>query len=357
MSEKVAVVILNYNGQRYLEKFLPIVIQHTPEAKIIVADNNSSDNSVEFVLKTFPSVQLIVLDKNYGFCEGYNRALAQIDAEYYVLLNSDIEVTPCWLSPLIQLMETNPRIGACQPTLLAWHHRNEFEYAGAAGGFLDILGYPFCRGRIFHTLEEYKKQYSTAPIFWASGACLCVRAQLYHQLGGLEKLFFAHMEEIDFCWRLQNYGFAVWHCAESIVYHVGGGTLHKTNPQKTFLNFRNGLALLFKNLPISYLFPVIFARLILDGIAGIQFLFNKKFSDTWAILRAHFAFYQMIPQLWKIRTKSSTRSLKNAYPSLFYRVPIVWKYFIEQKKYFSELDFNNFNRAYFAYTKTSLYNL
>jgi len=343
---RVAVVILNYNGKKHLETYLPSVVEHTPDALIVVADNASTDDSVTFLQNHYPAIQLIQLPKNYGFCDGYNKALAQIQANYYVLLNSDIEVTAHWLSPLLALLESNHRIGACQPTLRAWHDKEAFEYAGAAGGHLDIFGFPFCRGRIFDTIEKDNGQYSSAPIFWASGACLCIRAELYHRLAGLESLFFAHMEEIDLCWRIQNAGYSVWHCAESVVYHLGGGTLHKSNPRKTFLNFRNGLGLLLKNLPLRWLVPVIFIRLCLDGIAGIRFALQGNYADTWAIIKAHFAFYQLIPALWKNRLRYQYQQTTNIYPSLFYQKPIIWSYFFEKKITFKQLGFRITDKSY-----------
>ncbi len=334
---KTAVVILNYNGKHFLEKFLPSVIAHT-HAHIVVADNLSTDDSLAFLREQFPQVQIIRNTRNEGYAGGYNSALKQIEAEYYVLLNSDVEVTPGWLSPLIDLMDSQPQIAACQPKLREYHRKGYFEYAGAAGGFIDFLGYPFCRGRLFQDMEPDQGQYDdTQPVFWASGACMVVRASVYWELGGLDAAFFAHMEEIDLCWRMHNAGYEVFYCAESTVYHVGAGTLNVENPRKTFLNFRNSLGTLYKNLPTSRLFFVIFARLILDGIAGAIFLLQKKPTHCWAILKAHFAFYQKIP-FWMKQRRATVRK-KGGFQKGVLAKSVVWEYFVRKKKKFSELQF------------------
>lgn len=326
---KVAIVILNYNGQGFLEKFLPTVIQYSYSYEIIVADNASTDNSVSFLKETYPKLRLIELTENSGFAEGYNKALKQIKAEYYVLLNSDIEVTPDWVLPVIQLMEANPAIAACQPKIRNYYQKTHFEYAGAAGGYLDWLGYPFCRGRIFDTCEEDTGQYDdTKEVFWATGACMFVHAEVFHKIGGFDGSFFAHMEEIDLCWRMKNAGYQVFYCADSMVYHVGGGTLHKSNPKKTFLNYRNGLAMLYKNLPANKLFGTIFMRLVLDGVSSIKFLLAGSLKDIWAILKAHFAFYAMIPRLQRQKNKQLND---------IYQKSIVAAYFIRKQKTFKEL--------------------
>jgi GT2 family glycosyltransferase len=325
----VSIVILNYNGQGFLEKFLPSVIQHSAGYEIIVADNASTDNSVAFLTQTYPEIRLIRLPHNGGFTGGYNEALKQVQARYYVLLNSDIEVTPNWIAPVIELMEENPGIAACQPKMRDYHKPALFEYAGAAGGYIDYLGYPFCRGRIFDTCETDTGQYDdTREIFWATGACMFVRAEVFHQLGGFDTRFFAHMEEIDLCWRMKSAGYQVYYTAASTVFHVGGGTLHKSNPHKTFLNYRNGLAMMYKNLPSNQLFTTIFARLVLDGISSIRFLLAGSFKDIWAILKAHFAFYAMIPEL----ERKSPKKLNDIYTR-----SIVWAYFKKKKKTFGEL--------------------
>ncbi|HRY98805.1 MAG TPA: glycosyltransferase family 2 protein [Bacteroidales bacterium] len=332
---KVAVVILNWNGKRFLEEFLPVVLEHSrDEADVVVADNASEDDSVAFMREAFPGVRLILNDSNYGFAEGYNRALAQVEADYYVLLNSDIEVTEGWISPVIRMMEEDPRIGAAQPKLLSYHQRSHFEYAGAAGGYIDKLGYPFCRGRVFMELEEDLGQYDDIrEVFWATGACLFVRAPLYHQLGGLDADFFAHMEEIDFCWRLKNAGYRVMYHPGSTVFHIGGGTLPKSSARKTYLNFRNNFSLLYKNLPAQRLWKVILIRLLLDGIAGIKFLLSTGLPEFLAVIRAHYSFYRSIPSL-----KAKRRSIQPGPVEHIYPRSLVFQHYIRGKKKFSELE-------------------
>jgi hypothetical protein len=330
---KVAVVILNWNGREYLERFLPSVLQHSGTAEVIVADNASTDESVEFLQKQFPQVRLIVNESNGGFSKGYNDALKQIEADYYVLLNSDIEVTANWIDPVITMMESDPRIAACQPKIRSWFEKSKFEYAGAAGGFIDKYGYPFCRGRIFFELEEDQGQYDDAcEVFWATGACMFVRAKLYHDSGGLDEDFFAHMEEIDFCWRLKAAGYRIMYCPQSVVFHIGGGTLPKSNSRKTFLNFRNNFTLLYKNLPSGKLFPVFFVRLLLDGVAGLKFLFTGGFRDMYAVTRAHFAFYRQLP-----KNRRKRRALKQAEVNCIYRGNLVWEHYVGGVKKFSGL--------------------
>ena len=333
MTKKVAVVILNWNGKSFLEQFLPSVVKYSNNAQIIVADNNSSDDSVSFLKDNYPEIEIILLDKNYGFAGGYNKALKQVDAEYYVLLNSDVEVTENWLNPMVQLLDSDESIVACQPKIKDYNNKSFYEYAGASGGFIDKYGYPFCRGRIFETLEEDKGQYDDAiEVFWASGACLFIRSKQYQEIGGLDEFFFAHMEEIDLCWRLKNRGYKIMVCPSSSVYHVGGGTLNKIKPQKTFLNFRNSLLTLHKNLPENGRFAIIFTRLCLDGIAGAKFLFSGKPNHTWAIVSSHFSFYAAISQnkLKRITTSS---------PNLTGKVntSIVKAYFINKCKTFNTL--------------------
>jgi GT2 family glycosyltransferase len=285
---RVAVVILNYNGEKLLPQFLPSVLQHTANADIYVADNGSTDQSIQLLQNNYPNVKLILLQKNYGFCGGYNRALEQIDADYYILLNSDIEVTANWITPMIRLMNGDDSIGAVQPKILSYVNRNVFEYAGAAGGFIDALGYPFCRGRIFNYVETDDHQYNdTRQTFWASGACLMIKADLYRQFNGFDEDFFAHMEEIDLCWKIQRAGYKVFYCGESTVYHLGAGTLDYGSPQKTYLNFRNGLALITKHFSpteILYKLPV---RIGLDWVAMIMFLLKGQLSHSKAVLKAH----------------------------------------------------------------------
>lgn len=321
---KVAVVILNYNGQKFLETFLPSVIENADGYEIIIADNASTDGSLTFLQNHYPTLRTIQLPNNQGFAGGYNNALKEIEAEYYVLLNSDVEVSANWTKPIIDLMDTDKSIAACQPKIRSYHQKTHFEYAGAAGGYIDWLGYPFCRGRVFDSYEEDKGQYDdTQEIFWATGACMFVRADVFHQLSGFDAHFFAHMEEIDLCWRMKNNGHKIMYSSASTVYHVGGGTLHKSNPRKTFLNYRNGLAMLYKNIPADKLFSTILLRLILDGISGIKLLVDGSFADFLAVIKAHFAFYAMIPKLER-------KSPKNV--SKIYQKSIVWEYFVKKQK-------------------------
>jgi len=307
---KTAVVVLNWNGKSWLEKFLPTLVKYSQEATVFVADNASTDDSVDFVKSNFPTVKIIINATNGGYSKGYNDALKQIDAEYFVLINSDIEVTEGWLSPIADLMDSDKKIAACQPKLLDYNKRNTFEYAGASGGFIDNLGYPFCRGRIFDDLEQDKGQYNDAiEVFWATGACLFVRASYFSEIGGLDEDFFAHQEEIDLCWRLKNKGHKVMVQPKSVVYHVGGGTLNAGSPFKTHLNFRNNLFMLFKNLPTSCLFTTIPTRLVLDGVAAFTFLNKEKgLQHVLAIAKAHFAFYFEIPKLMTKRQKIKQRN-------------------------------------------------
>ncbi len=336
---KVAVVILNYNGRKFLEEFLPIVIERSGNAEIWVADNQSTDDSVPFMKSNFPNVKLIVNDENGGFAKGYNDALSKIEAEYYVLLNSDIEVTENWIQPVIDLMDSDLSIAACQPKIRAYHDKSKFEYAGASGGFLDKFGYPFCRGRVFQVLEEDNGQYDDAvEVFWATGACMFVRAKVYHELGGLDADFFAHMEEIDFCWRLKNHDYKVMVCPSSVVFHIGGGTLPKSSARKTYLNFRNNFALLYKNLPSERLLKVILYRLFLDGLAGMKFLAEGHVGDFKAVIKAHFHFYGDIGNL-----KRKRRKLKQKHVSKMYQSNIALEHYLKGVKYFSEIDVGKFS--------------
>ena len=307
---KTTIVILNWNGKNLLEKFLPNTLADNLNSEVIIADNNSSDDSIKFLKENYPNVKIIKNDGNFGYAKGYNLALKQIDSEYFVLLNSDIKATKDWISPIISLMDSDKTISACQPKLLDYTNRNKFEYAGGSGGYIDKLGYPFCRGRIFDFLEEDKGQYNdTTEVFWATGACLFVRSSHFWEVGGLDSDFFAHQEEIDLCWRLKNKGYKIMVEPKSVVYHVGGGTLQVGSPFKTYLNFRNNLYMLFKNLPLSSLFIIIPIRLVLDGIASISFLANKKgISHLFAVMKAHFSFYFKIPTLISKRRKISQRS-------------------------------------------------
>ncbi len=336
---KTAIVILNWNGRKYLEKFLPSVIKYSQgeENKVVVADNGSSDDSVLFLKENFPEIKLILFDKNYGFTGGYNKALQQIEAEYFVLLNSDIEVAENWLNPIIEMMDGNKTIAAAMPKILSFHDKSKFEYAEASGVFIDKFGYPFCRGRILDKVEKDTGKYDNiTDIFWASGAAMFVRANLYKQLGGLDEDFFAHMEEIDLCWRFKNAGYRIAVNPQSVVYHVGGGTLPNNSSHKIFLNFRNNLFLLLKNLPKKNIFPIIFSRLILDGLSGIIYLVSFKFGFFFAVIKAHFSFYSKIGTMIKKRKETDIKIVKH---KEIYQKSIVFEYFLRKKDNFDKLNF------------------
>lgn len=339
--KRVAVVILNWNGKKFLQEFLPSVIEHSdvPDTEIIVADNSSDDGSVGHVMQNYPDVRIIRFDKNYGFAEGYSRALAQIESEYFVLLNTDIQVTPGWLPPLINAMEQNENIAACMPRIRSFHQRNSFEYAGASGGFIDTFGYPFCRGRILDHIEKDSGQYdNNIKVFWASGACLVIRSSVYFHAGGLDGIFFAHMEEIDLCWRIHRLGYEISCIPQSVVYHVGGGSLPNNNPRKIYLNYRNNLYLLFKNLPAGRLFPVMFVRLLMDVLSAAVYLSRGKGKFFMAVIRAHLTFYRNIPVLFKKRKLNEvTTGKSNIYG--IYPGSIVFDYFFRNKRTFSQLKF------------------
>jgi GT2 family glycosyltransferase len=346
---KVAIVILNYNGKKYLEQFLPSVVEYSspkrPENRtfsieILIADNASTDDSISFLKQNYRDLKIIQLDKNYGFAEGYNQALAKVEADIFVLLNSDVEVTENWLSPVISLMQSRGEVAACQPKIRAFHQKTHFEHAGASGGFMDSLGYPFCRGRIFDNLEIDNGQYDdTREVFWATGAALFVKADLYQKIGGLDGDYFAHMEEIDLCWRLRKAGYQIMVCPKSTVFHVGGGTLTVENPFKTYLNFRNNLITILKNengWKLYLIFPI---RLILDGLAGFQFLIKGQFGNIGAIIKAHFYIYGHLFSILRKRMQS-----QQLIDELYIGEPrqkgklkgsIVFKYFILGKKNFS----------------------
>ena len=328
---KTAVVILNWNGKELLKQFLPSVINHSKEATIYLADNASTDDSVSFVKQTFPSIKIIENKENGGYAKGYNEALKHIDADIFCLLNSDVEVTKNWLDPIIGTFKTDPNTAIIQPKLLDFNNRDYFEYAGAAGGFIDKLGYPYCRGRIFNTIEKDNGQYNdTAEIFWASGACLFIRSKVYKELNGLDEYFFAHMEEIDLCWRAKNLGYTIKYEGASTIYHIGGATLSNSNPKKTFLNFRNSLFALVKNAK-GNIFVLVLMRLILDGIAGLKFLFELKLIHTFAIIKAHFSFYSHLNYLLKQR-KVLKQSIK-----YYEKTSIVFKYFVNRKSNYKSL--------------------
>ena len=337
--DKLAIVILNWNGAAMLRQYLPSVLQYShDEATVYVADNASSDDSLELLRTHFPEVHLILLEKNWGFAEGYNRALAQIDAEYYLLLNSDIEVTHHWLTPLLEFMDTHPDVAACQPKLLSMQDRDMFEYAGASGGFLDRYGYPFCRGRIFDTVERDDGQYDyPLEILWATGAALLVRARIYNNVGGLDRRFFAHNEEIDLCWRMRLLGYKLYCLPESRVYHVGGGTLPKSNPMKTFLNFRNNLTMLYKCLPDSELRHVMRWRWWLDYLAAWQMLLLKRdLGDFRAVYRARRAFKR-----WRKDFEDDRQQIRQS--RVLKEIPeqrsfsLLWQYYAKGRKHYSDL--------------------
>jgi len=335
-SPSVAVVILNWNGKHFLKKFLPSVIQSTyTNLSIIVADNASTDGSVSFLRNDFPFIKVIENKENEGFAKGYNTALKQVTADYYILLNSDVCVSEGWIEPIISLMETNPKIGACQPKILSFHNKNKFEYAGAAGGWIDKFGYPFNRGRVFDFCEKDKGQYDdTAEVFWASGAAFFVRSSVYHQLNGFDEFFFAHQEEIDLCWRMQRAGYKIFAVPRSVVYHVGGGTLPMGNKRKVYLNFRNNLLMLFKNLSPSEKLWKIPVRIFLDNIAGLQGLAKKDSATFKAVQKAHLDFFKLAFRQEKEKDfeKIKLKNLAGVYDG-----SIVRKYFIEKKKTFSEI--------------------
>lgn len=327
---KVAVVILNWNGKSLLEQFLPSVIAHSPEADIYVADNASTDGSVASVASLFPTVRIIQNDHNLGYAGGYNAALKNVNADVYALVNSDIEVTPNWLQPIIAKFQSEPKTAIIQPKILDYKNKDYFEYAGAAGGFIDQCGYPFCRGRIFETVEKDTQQYDDeTEIFWASGACFFIRKPVFDALHGFDTDFFAHQEEIDLCWRAFNAGYQIQYTSKSVVYHVGGATLQQGNPRKTFLNFRNSLLMLVKNLPKSGLYRILILRMILDGLAGIQFLLKGKPRHTIAILKAHFSFYGLFSKNYK---KRGNRQLPNYYKTK----SIIYRYFLQNNTIFAK---------------------
>jgi GT2 family glycosyltransferase len=337
---EVAVVILNYNGRSYLEQFLPSVIKFSEGATIWVIDNNSSDNSVEFLKNNYPRLNLHVNAQNGGFAKGYNDGLQHIKADYYVLLNSDAEVTENWISPCIELMKSDLQIAALQPKILSFKNKDTFEHAGAAGGFLDKNYYPFCRGRIFDEVEKDTGQYNdNTEVFWATGACLFIRADLYHQMNGLDEDFFAHMEEIDLCWRLKRIGYKIYFCGASSVYHVGGGTLNYMNPRKTYLNFRNSLYMIFKNHDGSLM--KIFTRMTIDGFAALLFLFKFQFRHFWAVFTAHMSIYKNWRKLSKKREGLKKQTTDFNRKGLFTK-NVTSKKFLSGLKSFNELDTKDF---------------
>lgn len=332
--KSIAVVILNWNGKKLLEQFLPSVIKYSEGAQVYVADNASTDDSVVFLQANYPEVKIIINNDNYGFAKGYNEALKNVEEDIYALINSDIEVTENWFTPVIELFEQDTETAIIQPKILDHKKKTHFEYAGAAGGFLDKYGYPFCRGRILDTIEEDKGQYDDiSEIFWASGACFFIRKEAYRELGGFDEDFFAHQEEIDLCWRAFNKNYKTKFCYTSKVYHVGGATLSTTNPRKTYLNFRNSLLMVLKNVPSAKLPFVFFLRLCLDGLAGINYIFHGKFGHTGAIIKAHFKVYSV---LYKFLNKRGSNQYKNYHKT----GSIVYQYYIKNVRKYVE-KFNN----------------
>jgi len=334
-----AVVILNWNGEKYLEQFLPILIENTKlsGSEIIIADNASTDSSLLILQEKFPSIRTVVLDKNYGFAGGYNKALAQIEADYYVLLNSDVEVMSNWLEPLITYMDKHADVAACQPKIRSYFNRKYFEHAGAAGGYIDRFGFPFCRGRILGTAEEDKGQYDNiTDVFWATGACLLVRSKTFWNVGGLDDDFFAHMEEIDLCWRLKSRGYRIVCIPESTVFHVGGGTLNVENPYKTYLNFRNNLLMLYKNLPAKLLKDTMFWRMIFDYIAAIQLFVTGKPKNAISVFKARSDFKRMQPNFEEKRKQNILYSTSDNYSDILQK-SIVIEYFLKGRKTFDSL--------------------
>ncbi|NER16686.1 glycosyltransferase family 2 protein [Spongiivirga citrea] len=325
----IAVVILNWNGKELLKQFLPSVIAHSKYASIYLADNASTDDSIDFVTQNYPSIKIIRNTENGGYARGYNEALQHLDEDIFCLLNSDVEVTANWLDPIVSRFQVDKNVAIIQPKILDFKKKTHFEYAGAAGGYIDKYGYPFCRGRIFHTIEKDEQQYDQAcELFWASGACFFIRKQVFTELNGFDEDFFAHQEEIDLCWRAFNKSYKSYFEPSSVIYHVGGATLSTNNPKKTYLNFRNSLFMLLKNLPKRKVFPIIFVRMLLDGVAGIQFLIKLKPAHFVAIMRAHLSFYS------KFRIMKSKRSTSNKNQNYYMLKSIVTNYYVYRRKVF-----------------------
>ncbi|WP_088341079.1 glycosyltransferase family 2 protein [Robiginitalea sediminis] len=328
----IAIVILNWNGRALLERFLPSVVAHSQGAEIVVADNASTDHSVAYLRAEYPGIRVVENPFNGGFAQGYNMALEKVDADLYCLLNSDVEVTEGWLEPVLDLFHNRPDIGIVQPKIKDLLQPERFEYAGAAGGFLDRFGYPFCRGRIFQSLEEDRGQYDdTHSIFWATGACMFIRKEVFWELQGFDPDYFAHQEEVDLCWRAQNHGYQVFYTGSSVVYHLGGSTLSNMNPKKTFLNFRNSLYSITKNLPRKKAFPIVLSRLVLDGVAAARFLLQGRGRHAWAILRAHLSYYRHVPAMLRKRERVK-------FVLKYYRTTsVVWAYYVNGVKTFNKL--------------------
>jgi GT2 family glycosyltransferase len=338
MRARAAVVILNYNGSYYLEKFLPDIIAHSSPYPVIVADNASTDNSVNLLRQKYPTLQVVQNSGNLGYAEGYNQVLKHLDADYFILLNSDVEVSDNWIEPILSLMDSDRKIAACQPKILDYKHRDTFEYAGAAGGFIDKFGYPFCRGRIFNALEKDTAQYNDVhEVFWATGACLFVRSDAFNKVDGLDGDYFAHMEEIDLCWRLKNLGYKIMVQPQSVIYHIGGGTLNKLSRQKTYLNFRNNLTTLTKNHPPRYLLLKIIYRLVMDGVAGLKFLFDGQPKHFFAVLHAHFSYYKRLPSTLSKRAKFKKKQGFEFHEGSMYKGNLVLEHFLGKINKFSDL--------------------
>jgi hypothetical protein len=339
--KSIAIVILNWNGAGMLRKFLPSVLKYSQEADVIVADNASKDDSLKVVETEFPEVRTIALDKNYGFAEGYNQALRQVEAEYYLLLNSDVEVTEGWLRPLLSYMQTHEDVVACQPKLRCEWNRSMLEYAGACGGFIDYLGYPFCRGRVFNSVEEDLAQYDTVvPVVWATGAALMIRSKQYWEAGGLDARFFAHQEEIDLCWRLRSRGYKIVCVPQSVVFHVGGASLPKQNSRKTFLNFRNNMILLYKNLSDDQLKVVMRRRFWLDALACVYFLLTHQLGSCLAVWRGRWALRKMKADFLADREKNLRATVVSSNEFLFPK-SILWQYHVKGKRTYNELKIDN----------------
>lgn len=335
--QRIAVVILNWNGEKMLREFLPDVVRYSQGAEIVVADNASTDGSLPLLEQDFPQVRRIVFDCNHGFAQGYHLALASVQAEYYLLLNNDVQVGPDWLRPMLEYMDAHPQVAACQPKLLCHWDRDRFEYAGACGGYIDAWGYPYCRGRVMGTVEEDKGQYDEpAPLLWATGAALMIRSEAYWQAGGLDGRFFAHQEEIDLCWRLRSRGYEIACVPQSVVWHVGGGTLPKDSPHKTYLNFRNNLLLLYKNLPSDRLEKVMRVRFWLDALASVQFLLTGKWGSFLAVWRGRRDFLRMRPQFAADRQQNLEATVVSPVPEQT-AVSILWNYYVRGNRTFSAI--------------------
>lgn len=343
----VAVVILNWNGIKLLEQFIPALLQYTPSwVQLIIGDNASTDQSVDFLRREYPRLRIIQNDVNYGYAEGYNKVLEQVDASYFILLNSDVEVSQGWIEPVIEYLEAHKDVAVCQPKIRSWHNKSDFEYAGAAGGFMDKFGYFFCRGRLFDCLEADKNQYDDAcEIFWASGAAFFIRADWFRKAGGFDSMLFAHMEEIDLCWRLKLLGQKIAYVPGSTVYHVGGGTLSKLSPTKTYLNFRNNLILLFKNMEPGSKLRILAIRFFLDYLAWLRFIALLQFKHAFAINRAHMSFLNGLSTWKETKSKNGLLVIKPSLKTLtgYYKGSIAADYFLKGKKFFTELLPERFN--------------